>query len=263
MRTPTRAAASVRDERSSSASTDKSGQEFNMNRKDRRKAAAQGQPNTMDAIVAVHEAGHVVARVLTARVMGYEPPEAIRYVRVETAPRHIGSSLDGTMSLKAQAITFGPMLSKPIQNALSQHLKGRGEIMPSDLVPLIRNAREAGVDVGAWLQSRIIIAALGPAAEAKFRGSAFDEVWNSYESEADFKSAVQDGVLAGLPNEEIYQVIGQGAAIACRLVEDETVWRAILAVSQILKTGRTPGRRVAGVAIEALGAERLERGVHE
>ena len=62
----------------------------------------------------IHEAGHAVARYLTAQDFGYTTNHSISYIEVAPATP-VGRSVDGIMNLTLQATTYGPMLSKEIQ----------------------------------------------------------------------------------------------------------------------------------------------------
>jgi hypothetical protein len=48
-----------------------------MNRRRRRAAKAKGSIGKLDRVVAIHEAGHAVARVLVAADFGWSPEETV------------------------------------------------------------------------------------------------------------------------------------------------------------------------------------------
>jgi hypothetical protein len=94
-----------------------------MNRHERRAAKAQSRTVEMDRVVAVHEAGHAVARVLTASDLGLSSEEAISHIEVGIG-NSMAESKDGKMQLMSQAVTFGPMLSREIGAALKRITAG-------------------------------------------------------------------------------------------------------------------------------------------
>jgi hypothetical protein len=68
-------------------------------------------------IVAIHEAGHAVARFLTAEAMGVELDAAVSYVQIhclDTAPQFTG--IDGDEYLKLGEVS-GPTYSKQLKEA--------------------------------------------------------------------------------------------------------------------------------------------------
>jgi hypothetical protein len=50
--------------------------------------------------------------------------------------------------------------------------------------------------------ARMLITVFGAAAKAKYSGMPFEEVWGSYETEADMRDSVHDCFLAGITDEE-------------------------------------------------------------
>src|SRR5262245_49043239 len=56
-------------------------------------------------VVAIHEAGHAVGRILTARRLGWREDEAIARIEVYAMPTTVG---------KPQAAMYGPLLSRPM-----------------------------------------------------------------------------------------------------------------------------------------------------
>jgi hypothetical protein len=79
-----------------------------MNRYQRRAAKAAARSAKIDGVVAVHEAGHAVARYLTAADLGVSTNDAISYI--EVAPNAaVTKSVDKRMIFRTQATTFGPL----------------------------------------------------------------------------------------------------------------------------------------------------------
>jgi hypothetical protein len=76
------------------------------------------------SIVAVHEAGHVAGRFMTAELMGLDPDDAVSFVEMhhpDTARVYRG--LDGNLYIP-QATTYGPMYSRAIEAASEIVMRG-------------------------------------------------------------------------------------------------------------------------------------------
>jgi hypothetical protein len=97
-----------------------------MNRQTRRAAKAtarQTSKSKYHEIVAVHEAGHAVAKVMAAPDFGYEVHEAVSYIDVGSqGPGNLAP--DGKMILRSQGVTYGPVFSKEISLAAAEFLDG-------------------------------------------------------------------------------------------------------------------------------------------
>src|SRR5207247_2383867 len=120
----------------------------------------------LDRRVAVHEAGHAVARVLLAKQMGIDPYKAVSYIEVHEHPIAIGVSFDGKAAMSSQAITFGPMFSDEIQKGMGLLLEAGSSIAHEAVVAGLARARDKGADIDGWLEGRMVIAVAGGAAEA-------------------------------------------------------------------------------------------------
>lgn len=225
-----------------------------MNRHERRAAKALGRTAEMSRVVAVHEAGHAVARVLTANDLGLSSETAISYIDVGTG-NSIGESVDGTMQLISQAVTFGPMLSKDIQAAFKRIAAGvpRDQVSRQHLTEAVRLARSAGADIEKWLRARCLIAVFASAAEAKHTQKSIREVWTSYAAEADVMAAFNEGYLAGLSTSEIEVFIEEAISRATDLIEQPHIQSAIYALADALpNSGKLPGKRAGKLVARAL-----------
>lgn len=220
------------------------GQKVNaMNRHERRAAMAQRRSAKLDPVTAVHESGHAVGRVLSAADMGFRPEEAIECISGPTP--------------KAQATTFGPMLSRELQAVWDRMHAG----IPKEkwnlkrLPEVIKQARAEGVDVHAWLRAKMLTTVFGPLAEAKFTNRAFKDVWQSPECEQDYKDAVCDGTWAGLGTTEICAEIEFARERATALIAKPNVWKAIIKLAdQMPNKGRMHGARAAAIISAELEA---------
>jgi hypothetical protein len=214
-------------------------------------------------VVAVHESGHAVARFLTASDLGYEPDEAISYIEVHDAGTQAASrSLDGRMSLRFQAVTFGPKLSKEMQEAsrpLIASVAGRplSGIESRDLImECVKAARASGADIDKWLHARAIIAVSGAMAEAKFKRRTFEDVWAGYECENDVAEIVGEGICAGLEAAAVETIIDRATEVSEKMMAQPEIWRAVLKLAAALPlTGRIAGEQVIDVIARALKAQ--------
>jgi hypothetical protein len=144
-----------------------------MNRRDRR--ASRSPKPKLDRAVAVHEAGHAVARVLTAADMGYAPEIAIQDIEIGgSAVTVLGKNTDG-LNIESQAIARGPIFSLDIM----AHLSRPPPYLDAYLRQVIMRAEASNADVTKWLKAKALIFACGTAAEAKLLGVPFDEVWQT------------------------------------------------------------------------------------
>src|SRR5712691_11240844 len=157
-----------------------------MKRHQSRAPKAKAKWANIARVAAIHEAGHAVARYLTAEDLGHTTDHAVFYIDLATATP-VRQSIDGTMGLTSQATTYGPMLSKEIQDVA---IRDFADIMHTDELTMehvaeaIAKARAEGADIFKWLRAKILIGVFGAAAEAKYCGKALEEVWSSHETEA-------------------------------------------------------------------------------
>jgi hypothetical protein len=82
-----------------------------MNRHQRRANKTKGIDKKLDPVIAIHEAGHAVARVLSAEDFGLPAEKMISRIDVGTAENLGKSYFDKSATLISQAITYGPTLS--------------------------------------------------------------------------------------------------------------------------------------------------------
>jgi hypothetical protein len=121
------------------------------------------------------------------------------------------------------------------------------------IVDALKVAKDEGADVARWLRARMLTSTLASAAEAKHSGRQAVEVWNSPESEGDLKGAVEDGLYAGLPNEQIALYIEEALEQSEILMKQANVQRAIHALANALPfRGRLKGQRAVFTINRAL-----------
>jgi hypothetical protein len=152
-------------------------------------------------------------------------------------------------------VTFGPTLSSDLQAVLDRSVAGvpKDKLTKQYIVEAIAQARHEGIDVERWLRARMLISVLASAAEAKFTSRPLRDVWNSYEAEGDLKGAVEDGVYAGVPSDEIEVFIDEALDRAEALIVEDRIERAIEALADALPgAGRLPGRLAVDIISKAL-----------
>jgi hypothetical protein len=176
-----------------------------MNRSQRRAARAKGSVGKLDRQVAVHEAGHAVARILVADDFGLPPEKMIGYIDVGLA-QAVGDSLfNKSVRMVAQATTFGPRLSAELRSIFDRTVAStdRNAITKQHIKDALAVARSEGIDVDRWLRARVLIMTLASMAEAMHTGRSIAEVWTRPESESDLRDAFHDGYCAGLADGQL------------------------------------------------------------
>jgi hypothetical protein len=221
-----------------------------MNRSQRRAARAKGRGEKLDRVVAVHEAGHAVARILVADDFGLPPEKMISYIDVGLAQIVGDSSFN-----KSQATTFGPTLSAELQSIFDRTIAGtdRNAITEQHINDALAVARSEGIDVDRWLKARMLIMTLASGAEAMHAGRSIHEVWTSPGSESDQRNAFQDGYRAGLADGQIEHFVDEALERSEELIRQETVQRAIKALADAIPhRGRMTGFQAASIVNQVL-----------
>lgn len=226
-----------------------------MNRRERRATGAHKKTAKLDPIIAIHEAGHAIARILAADQLGLPPAEVISYIEVGSGKITGNSAVDPNVIFKVQATVYGPMFSNELM-ALFRKMVAGGQ-PGNDISALLKAARAEGAGVDGWLRGRMLWTVFGSAAEAMYTGKPISEVWNSPESEGDFQAAVEDGIRAGLSTEQIRQFIAEAIARAEDYLTQPNVRRAVYALADALPpVGRMSGKKAYKIIKTALAEEK-------
>jgi hypothetical protein len=225
-----------------------------MNRHIRRAAKAMARHQ----IVAVHEAGHAVAKALAAADFGYEVHEAVAYIDVGSqGPSWLAS--DGQMILHSQGVTCGPTFSKEIWLAAAEFkaafladrapLTVQGNDSREFFCGILNAGRTAGADIKRWFRIRAFDAVAGCIAEAIISKRGFGKLfWQDYSAEGDRRGIAHDAVMAAIPASEAGLVISHMAAVNAYLMQDDKIWAAVLALAEELPlVGRMPGREAVKI----------------
>ncbi len=219
-----------------------------MNRNARRAARAKARTTPIDRVAAVHEAGHAVGRLLTAKAMGYSFDEAVTSIEIGTGAGW--QSADGKVVLNSQAICYGPAFSRDLQAAFRRTYLGRETVSKDDLYArLARVGTAEQREVSA--RAKMLVIAMGPAAEARMVRARWMDVVRSDACAADRLDLRREARLSGLEGDELIRAICTVASRATELVANPSVWGAIEAIAANLQRSLS-GKRIASLAVPFL-----------
>jgi hypothetical protein len=186
-------------------------------------------------MVAIHEAGHAVAKVLTIEELGWHLRDAIADIEIYC---------------DQSGVTHGHMFSRAIEEG-SQEFKSAylaevgiptGTDARSFLAEVLRHGRAAGADIERWFRARTFEAVSGPVAEAIYSEQSFHQVWESDHALGDRSGVASDALLADMPPEHVIPVIDHMAALSAHIMEKASVWTAVLTLAKALPAvGRMAG----------------------
>ncbi len=204
----------------------------------------------LDPVIAIHEAGHAIARFLTVGDLGgYSEDAAIAYIEVHSDPAQAQSrdSFDKKATLHSQAITYGPRFPKQVSDAVLR-LNSATDVTLDELTAIFAKARDDGVHIDKWLRAKLFEIVSGPMAEAIFSQQNFWKIWDSYEAEEDLRAAVENCLLAGIDSDEIQPWIDEAAKRSLETFQRPEVWRATRALANSLPVnGRLDGKLAVGI----------------
>lgn len=212
-----------------------------MNRQERRVAKV----GKVGRIIAVHEAGHAVGRLLTAKDMGYSLHQAVHSIEVGGGPDWLGS--DGLMELRSQAICYGPAMSLELHAALRGGFRDVRSMKLADVPDFLSRS---GVEIAARrasAQAKLLIIAMGPAAEARETQHSWETVFNDIACVADREACWREARIAGFSDDEFADVLRQVRSKAEEYLAMPGVWRAVDAVARNLKKTLS-GQKIAQLA---------------
>ena len=209
-------------------------------------------------VIAFHEAGHAVARYLTAEEMGYSKDECIFWIEISNGSPVLNDSIDGQTILVTQATTFGPSYSKELDPYFNDVYAACRKGIGMDLEELQRKAEEAeaaGVDIDKWLKATTLIAVMGPIVEAQVTKQEVDVVLNSYVAENDVGIFVRNCRIGNRIDEvEEYYDTAVDQAIE-HLGETKTLKAIWDLGTHLMKYGTTDGKTAARIIKAALEDE--------
>jgi hypothetical protein len=197
-----------------------------VNRNARR--VSQAPKNSVDRVTAIHEAGHAVGRLLTARELGYSPEQAVHSISIS-----VGSTIrsaDGKVLSFPQATCYGPAVSLQLHRAYQRAYPGCELIRPDELNAKVLKIGTANERV-ASARAKMIIAAMGPAAEARFVGAQWAEIAFSNACEGDLIDLHRAAQVLGRHDHHLTDAIHASGAKAMELVAVAEIWNAIKAIA--------------------------------
>jgi hypothetical protein len=226
-----------------------------MNRHQRRAAKTKHIDKKLDPVIAIHEAGHAVARVLSAEDFGLPAEKMISHIEVGNRQNMGVSHFDKSVTTTCQATTYGPTFSAELHSVFIRITKDiePNKLTQQHIIDAVKLAKNEGIDIIRWLRARMLITTLGPVAEAAHTGRFVDDVWNSIECEGDQMGAVEEGKWAGLTNEQIVSNINEAIDRSVVLMGQTNVQRAVYALADALPiSGKLKGQRAAFIITRAL-----------
>jgi hypothetical protein len=242
-----------------------------MNRKERRAEKARNRKQVVAnrAIIAIHEAGHAVARFITAPEMGLEEDHAITEILVHSVEdmerQNQRIMRDGRAGISS-AVTYGPSYSVAL-DALTKSVNAKfglgapGETtMTAEIYSAYMSAtREAFMaadraEIERWLSAEALICVFGALSEAAYLRRSFWDIWDSLEAENDARDFAQACVLASVPPEEIpgreRAAVERGVALL-----QSNAWPAVIALAnRLTRPCRIDGKEAAAIIRPALTA---------
>lgn len=197
----------------------------------------------------MHEAGHAVGRLLTAKHMGFPLHQAVHSIEVGAGPSW--SSPDRSRILRSQATCYGPAISHELQSALKGAFPARPNTKAEELPGLLKLAGATTAQRVGSARAKLFIIAMGPAAEARVTGRSWSEVVNDNACLADREACRHEGRIAGFDEAQLAEEVTQARHRAEKYVEIPDVWRAIDAIAKKLK-GTLTGDKIAQLAVPFL-----------
>jgi hypothetical protein len=229
-----------------------------MNRKERRAAMARVRssknvigPDGDFRALAIHEAGHAVARVLTAEDFGYSREDAVNCIEVG-GHTGITTTADGHINIP-DAITLAPRLSRELEEAArAEGLFEMGDPLSEDLKQSLKRSREAGRDVDRWLKAMLLICVAGPLAEAKFLHRDPKDVLDGHRAQFDITEAQDSCALAG-HMDDMNELIETAVNDGWQMLHDAKTWAAVEAVADLIPgSKKVPGKLIASAVSRAM-----------
>jgi hypothetical protein len=201
--------------------------------------------NGLDRVAAVHEAGHAMARYLSADAMGFRADEAIDYI--EIAPPFSRPNLDAKSILTAKAATIGPVYSRPMMDFL------RTDSVSQNLTAAVEACKAHGIDVEMWAAVKAFVCMAGPAAEAQFTNRSLNEIANGYNCEHDIREATRYCLSAGMTTQKASKICNDALNWAREVFDDSRNWTAVLAIADSLPSGgRINGKWIEKIITRAM-----------
>lgn len=190
--------------------------------------------------IAVHEAGHAVARVLSIGRVGITNENAIRWIEMAEGTPHCS--------------VFELPLNMPGLKEFGER-EGIREGIPWKVDQWRKLFSFMGIDPLDWASVRVFELTAGAAAQAKFIDASFASVWYDYGCSDDRQNVIETCQRIGLNGSEATRLFAERAEEACTSMDRTDVWRAVITLAERLPvTGRIQGDAVVSIVQNALRA---------
>jgi hypothetical protein len=230
----------------------------------RRVVGVAPNKGTLPPIVAVHEAGHAVARVLAAGELGYGLDEVISCIDMGAQAERWENGQRVTCD---QGSTWGPHLSKEMETASAEfqkaYHKNRGSpgyeteaFWPT----IMKLSRAAGADVEKWFRAQVFQHVSGPIAEAIASNRSFADIWNGHgwDADDDRKDVAGDAGIAGVSVRKLASTVNRMAVVSAYLMDNPEVWAGVLALAEKLPDfGTVDGGKAVRIIASAVPESEL------
>jgi hypothetical protein len=204
---------------------------------------------TVDRVVAVHEAGHVVGAIITAALLDYSPMEMV--LRVDFFSMQAGTdrkTVEGQPKLGIAAEVETPLFSK----SMVAFLEAKKPITDAEFMTTFAEMGAAGIDLKVMYRAKCIEFLFGAVAEAKFRGLPLEQVFYGISCKGDNEYMLDYGALCGFTAEQIAASLIQAAEVATKKIVIPQVWDAITALADEFKLGCIDGSVATAIVMQAL-----------
>jgi hypothetical protein len=197
------------------------------------------KPMSFPLSTKIHEAGHALGLVLTVGDFGYDGDVSpIKKITFEI--KH------GMIIAATHGLTVSAMM---LQRFTANEIK-----MLTSLPPEAVRRACAGLDMSKWMRAKLLVSAMGPAAEARFSNMVLTDVLNAQRCQHDRQDMVTTCMIGGVQEkDEIDKEIGFACVHAGQIVRQDAAWEAISRLAAALPdSGSFSGNKA--VEILAMGS---------
>lgn len=194
----------------------------------------------MNRVTATHEAGHAVARLLTANLMDYPVEKAV--LKIEVGRADHGLFTPGVGEIPSAAVCYGPPLCRKLDEAAKELFAGRRWATIEDAWRAVSHVASE-TERRANIYARLLIIVMGAAAESKLaRLPNANQVFTSpacRHDRDDFKKAC---ALIGIRGDELIKAQEDFLQHAMKLVQRPSIWSATNAIAFELRNAKATMR---------------------
>ena len=207
----------------------------------------QSRRNVVDSITAVHEAGHVVVRMLAFEESGHSLVvfKAGGWVHTLQPPRWLYA--DGLTY--PQGPISAPFFSYEMEMVSGELRKNCDRDWNTYMATVLQVSKAAGVNIKSWFALHVLQAVSGPIAQALASNRSFAETWGGH----DEAYVIWLAEIAGVDQHKMLAIINRMAAVSAYAMEHQQVRSAVTALAQKLsQTGLLPGKTVVNIVKQQL-----------